>query len=224
MNEISTQRTWRQIGLRRLLILMLCAATWLAYATSQLRLTRMVSKQAMLRELSRDLVIDNPSQFAIVALDSELDASEAWECYVPDNGYELCLATRDIDLAGYPAEHQSVPIPAGRYLIAVKEQTKPAKAPDAKEAILITVQRDRQLILEKSEAADWLTTSSSNATGQGSLSQQYDGKTPIDLLRKRIQVRTSPTTAAPPTGPSNGVLLWIQRMPSDDETSLDSER
>ena len=124
--------------------------------------------------------------------------------YVPSSNFQLCLATRDIAESGYPDPNENVPLPKGRYELQIEEI-------DQTDGYRIRVTRDEETLLDVLEKPKSGSDGSSSTSRTGP-SMQFDGSTEIELLRRHfmVQVPGSPGSSQTPTGPTDGVLLWIK--------------
>lgn len=217
MNKQANPRrnSWLQVGLKHILLATLLAATWMAYYSNQAKINVMSPQYAQLRAMALELIVRDPSRIAVIALDYNLDVSHSWRVYIPDDGYELCMATRNIGQQGLSADFVKVALPAGNYELGLSENEieEDSKMVFLKDGIRIAILKDGKPLLETVEPSDWRGSANSSASGHGNISTQYDGRTPIELLRKKYMVQSpaSPQSWTSPTTPANGAHIWIQR-------------
>ncbi|MEQ1825704.1 MAG: hypothetical protein ABL921_07145 [Pirellula sp.] len=205
----STARSWRQVSLLHLLIATLAIAAWTAHFSNRYQIARITPKYDRLRNMARELVIEDPSKIAVVALNYNLDVQECWRVYIPCGGFELRLATHGIGVNGPADDYSSVPLPTGEYEIGVTE------IEDGQNFRIVAL-RDGSTFLE-TQPLSWRNPGSSSSTGHAGTSQQHDGSQPVELLRKRYMVQdpAMPNTWRPPLGPAYGVQLWIQESKTE---------
>ncbi len=193
-----------QIGLRHLLLLTLCVGAWAAYWTNRTHIAKLKPRLATLQNLAPELIVSDPTQIAIVRLESKWASDTRWDMYVPSSNFQLCLATRAIAESGYPDLYQNIPLPKGRYELQIQEVNQT-------DGYRIRVTQYEEVLLDTLEATTFATHGSSS-TGRSGPSLQFDGPREIDLLRRRFMVPTpgSPGSSRTPPGPTEGVLLWIK--------------
>ena len=193
-----------QVGLRHLLLLTLCVGAWVAHWTNQSHIAKLKPRLATLQKLAPELIVSDPSRIAIVRLESKWSTEMRWDIYVPSSNFQLCLATRDIAESGYPDPNEYISLPKGRYELQIEEVNQP-------DGYRIRVTRDEETFLDVVETPTFASNGSSSSYRSGP-SLQFDGSTEIDLLRRRFMVPMlgSPGSSQTPTGPTDGVLLWIK--------------
>ncbi len=193
-----------QVGLRHILLLTLCVGAWVAHWTSLSHIAKLKPRLATLQKLAPELIVSDPSRIAIVRLESNWYSETRWDMYVPSSNFQLCLATRDIAESGYPDPYENIPLPKGLYELQIEEVTQP-------DGYRIRVTQNEKLLLDIVETLTLGSHGSSSSYRSGP-SLQFDGSTEIDLLRRRLMVPMpgSPGSSQTPTGPTNGVLLWVK--------------
>lgn len=200
------RRSAMQVGLRHLLFATMAVAAWTAHFVNTTAISSLSPKLDRLRKVGRELVIKDPAQITIVSLDRDIDVPLHWNVYIPNDDYELCFSTRNIDGGKYPSEYLSKPLKPGRFELAVRE-VKIENNYD------ITLLQNDAKFLNIKESSDWRISSSTFSSGAGIHSQQYDGNAPFDIHRMRfgVPIPGSPNSTTTPSAPSNGMLLWIQK-------------
>lgn len=193
-----------QIGLRHLLLLTLCVGAWAAHWTNQTHIAKLKPRLATLQRLAPELIVSDPSRIAIAQLEPKWASDVRWDVYVPSSNYQLCLATRAVAESGYPDLNQNTPLPKGRYELQIQEVNQA-------DGYRIRVTQNEVVLLDILEARTFATNGSTTSSRSGPC-LQFDGSTEIELLRRRLMVPTpgSPGSSTAPTGPTEGVLLWIK--------------
>jgi hypothetical protein len=183
---------------------MAAIAVWMAYfvnrrynATLEVRIKAMVP-------LAHELSIEDAQKIAVVKLEEDWYDENRWEIYLPDGRYRLCLATHGIDDEGLVPAVKSTPIEAGRHLLALEQRRD-------NDVWRVTVLGDGQGLLAVEEPKDWDPGSGSSGGGQYSLSEQLSPDQPTVLFRRRFMRADGKGQRTTPSGPAEGVLLWIER-------------
>src|SRR5262249_28837444 len=126
-----------------------------------------------------------------------------------DGRYRLCIATCDIDSDGIPSEAQSASIGAGRHRLALEQH-------QAEDAWRIAVAWDGTALLTVKEPEDWDPALGSEGGGQYSVSDQLGVDKPAVLFRRRFMRESSDGLMTTPSGPTDGILLWIEKIDGPD--------
>jgi len=190
-----------QVGLGSLAFLVLVIAVWMTYFVNRLEIDRLESRIAALRPMSRELVVTDPSQIAAVGLTAMWFDENRWEVYLPEGSYRLRLATREVATDGLAPAVKSLPIGPGWHRVDL--EIVPDKA-----VWKIAVGLDRAGRVEAEEPKEWASDRGSEGGGQVSRSQQQPADRPLVLFRRRFMPLGR---SAAPIGPTDGVLLWIER-------------
>lgn len=200
------QQSALQIGLRHLLLATIAVAIWTAHYINTYTIASQTTKLARLQKVSQDLVINDPSRIATVSRDDDLDSPFHWSIYIPNDDYEILFTTRNIDSGKHPTQILSHPLTPGRFELLIRQT-------EQENGFAIVVTRNEQELFRVNETKDWRSSFSHFSSGLPKYSQQHDGKSPIDIIRLRfnIPVPGSPNATTSPNGPSNGMLLQIQK-------------
>jgi hypothetical protein len=197
------RRRW-QVGLRTVFLLMAAIAVWLSYFVNLRYNAELDARIGAMVPLAHEVIVTDPSKIAVVRQDDEWINETRWEIHVPDGAFRLCLATRGIDENGLATIVKSSPISSGTH------------------QLVLTEQRDRNpwretVLCDGREVITWATpyepksTRGSTSVAGFSQSKELSADEPVVLLRRRFhQVDASGGTSTSP-GPSDGVLLWIER-------------
>jgi hypothetical protein len=156
------------------------------------------------RQLEPELVINDPSQYAIVRWPH--GGEVIWDVHLPEgNRYVVKLATRGISENNFPETEHFVELAAGRHAISL-EKNLGGEEPSA---IAIV---DRNITIQARESSDWYE-------GYGGSNVNYYRSTqapcdkPLELTRDRFYKLQRPAKGAyvPPEATDKGVLLSIER-------------
>lgn len=201
-NAIRPGRNRWQVGLLTLCLLVVTVAVWTAFVVNRRQNALLEAKIAVMRPLARELAIDDPGQIAIVKLEALWMGENQWDLYLPDGKYRLCLATHEIGMTGLPPIVKSSPLEAGRHQIALEQKKDSA-------GCQVTVRWDGTGQFSTREPKEWDTGESSTTEGGYTTSTQMPTNKPAILLRTWFM--TPEQRSVPPTSPSDGILLWIER-------------
>jgi hypothetical protein len=194
-----------QVGLRQLLLATLCAGVWFAHWANQDAIAMLEPRLANLQTLSPELIVVDPARTAVVQLPSPWFSTRGWEVYVPTDKVRICIATEDIDQSGFPAKYESALLPKGQYEIQFDEQIE-----NGGHRFLVTKDGQSCLNLEK----QFLNASrgSSTSSDVSTQSTQFENHAPIVLIRRRnsVPVPNTPGSSQSPSGPAEGLMLWLQ--------------
>jgi hypothetical protein len=206
-------RRW-QIGLRTVFLLVAAIAVWLTYFINRRENASLAARiETMVPLAAHELVVDDPTQIAVVKLDPTQIAvvkleehwaeENRWEIHLPDRTYRLCLATRGINEDGLAPIMKSSPLAAGRHLLALDQQLD-------KDVWHITTLRDEASLISLEETKEWSAGSGIVGGGYYSQSEQLAPDRPLILYRRRFMrpPGNGPMTSSVAT--TDGVLLWIE--------------
>jgi hypothetical protein len=215
---------WRRFRPRwNLLTLMLLASavcTWSLYFRLRADNARLRVGIQTMKDQSRKLRIEHPDRLAVVRLPESWYDETKWDVALPSEEavaiggatYKLCLATREIDVPkeGFPPAAEFV-LPPGRHQIELKTVRERGNWN-------IIALLDDQPVIEISEPADWDPGHGGTGTGAWWEHPYQPGSAtqPVMLYREVFRMEEDRSL---PKGPANGVLLWLQLLTEDEETS-----
>lgn len=210
-NAPPARRSQWQFSLRLILLLMAAVGVWTAEIANRRAMGPLQQRIKAMRPLARELTITDPEKIAVVKCEELWYDDNEWEIYLPDGEYRLALATREVgqqDVVLPP--YQSAPLPAGKFRLSLlQEKTATGWRVD--------VLKDGALLLTAEEPAEWYPAHGSSGGGQFSLAEQLPPNFPVVLFRRRFSRPVSATTSQTPAGPCEGVLLWIEPVPLDEQ-------
>ena len=195
-----------QFGLRSLFLLVAAIAVWTTYFNNRHRMTALEADIAAMRPLTHELVVNDADKIAVVKLEELWYDDNRWEVSLPDGKYRLCLATRGIDEDGLAPVMKSEAIEAGRHAICLEQQNDNA-------SWLITANWDGSRLLSVHEPKEWNPGSGSTGGGQYSQCTQLAADQPLILFRRRFSLPSGAGQVTTPSGPTEGILLWIEPIP-----------
>ncbi len=196
-----------QFSLRLMLLLMAAIGLWISVVMNWLEIPRLEKQVAALRIFSQELKINDPQRLAVVFHDPAWYDEFSWDLYVPPEGYEIALATRDIADDNFPASGQQARLPAGKCRLSLVIHRQPS---DWK----MSLARDGEELLSITEPRAWNPDLVRTGGPNFRISAQPD--LPAALLRQRFFQRLGGGSApvVRKSQPENGVLLWIEAEPA----------
>jgi hypothetical protein len=180
-------------------------AAWTAVFVNRRESEQLRTRIQAMRPLARELVVDDPDQTAVVKLDEPWLDEDAWDLYLPAGRYRVCLATRGIDRDGKAQAKASAPIAPGRHRLTF-EQIQNA------EARRLTLSCDGARLLETVEDYDKKSFSAWSSHGEFTISIQRPADEPLFMFRRQYFVPRTGNSSSVTEGPSDGVLVWIERI------------
>lgn len=198
------RRRW-QLGLRTLVLLLAAIAVWMTYFINRRQIESLAARIATMRPLARELVIDDPRKIAVVKLQELWMDDHRWEVYLPAGQYRLCLATRGVDQTGLAPIVRSGRIGPGRHLLGLEQRRE-------QDGWRVTATWDGTGRLTAEEPREWDSGRGSMGGGEFSLSTQLAADQPAVLFRRIFTRQDARGQWSIPSGPAEGVLLWIERV------------
>jgi hypothetical protein len=199
------RRITLQWSLQTLLLLTAVVAVWTGYLHYRREIPQLEQEIEAMRWMTRELIVEDPHQAAVVKLDELWMDDHRWDVYLPEGTYVIRLATRKIGKQ-YPSPVTAeAPIAAGRHRIELQRDK-------GEEGWKITVLVDDEPSIETAETPDWDPGHGSEGSGGFSISTQLPPDKPIDLHRLRFKQATKPGQYKAPQEPTEGLLLWIERV------------
>ena len=194
-----------QLGLRALFWLVAALAVWMTVEINRRENARLAAKVAALSIVARDLVVDDPGQYALVKLHDLWNDQTRWDAYLPPGRYRVSLASRGIEGKGFAAPMRSAEIDGGKHRL-ILEQADRTNGP----RFLLKV--DGRELFAFEEGRDW-ESSGWSSQGSGPNSRQQPITRPLEMIRRQ-NLTPEDSNAAPKAiqGPRNGLLLWIERI------------
>jgi hypothetical protein len=115
------------------------------------------------------------------------------------------LATRGIDNRGLARAVKRQPLKGGRHRLALEQRQD-------KRIRRITVAWDETELPTFDEAKERNSGRGSSGGAQYGVSEQLAADEPAVLFRRRFTHEVSKGQSRTPTGPSEGILLWIEKV------------
>jgi hypothetical protein len=185
---------------------MAAIAAWMAYFVNRRHNADLEARVNALVPLAHELVIEDPQKIAVVKLEEYWYDENRWEIHLPVGRYRLCVSTRGIDDTGLAPAVKSTPIEAGRHLLALEQRR-------VNDAWRVTVLGNGRELLAVEEPKTWDPGSGSEGGGQYAVSEPLPPDQPAVLFRRRFMRPNGKGGATTPLGPTEGILMWIERTP-----------
>jgi len=209
MNKTSNPRF--QFGILTALLVMTAFATWTSWFLSKNDAERLARQLPALRNSARELDIVDVDQYAISRLLADWFGELKWRLFLPDSGsYRVCLATEDIDQSGYPEAEETYELMSGRHNCEFRIKK------DSGQYVLEFLV-DEKVVLTKIQPTDWNPDRGKSTSGAIGFSQQQPTDQPFQIHRSRFMEPVGEFGAASPQGPSNGVLIWIEKVGNEQK-------
>lgn len=204
----AARRSRWQFGLRAMLAVTALVAVWTAHVNNLREIHRLEGRIESLVLLVPELVVVDPSRFALVRLEDRWYDEHRWELFIPEGRFVLKLATRGVGQTTFPADHRSASIPSGRHLLELRQS-------ESGDGRRIDVLVDGSPLLQAVEPADWSPRVGWSSSGMGDgRSEPRRTDEPLILLHVRFHERIEDASgwlARPPANPCNGIMIWIER-------------
>jgi hypothetical protein len=205
-----TKRSTWQVGLRTLFLLITVVAVWTVYFANRRAIRHYEERIAAMKPLARELFVEDETKFAIIKQEPYWYDENRWLLHVPPGNYRLCLATREIDESGFPPVIKSTSIAPGRHMLAL-EQT------ETNQGWRVAILAGDREILSHDEPKAWNPGVGSSGGGHFDNLAQQSGSEPLVLFRRRFNEPQPGGGSMSPTGPVDGVMLWIEPQAEDSQ-------
>ena len=197
-----------RFGLLELLLLTAVVAAWLPVIFARPQIPVLESEIETMRFATSQLIISDKQKLNARSLPSIWNNISSWKYSIAlDADLELRLATEFINKDGFPADYQSVALPAGEHSIHLK-CTKDAEGHHTEVFI------DDELVLQRHHPDTWLKSQGSSSTGGVShQSAAYALDEPLKLKVQRFSIdhplKKYESVDIPDEYDSKGNYLWI---------------
>lgn len=211
MNDTTKRRV--QFNLLSILLFICVCAVWIAYG-SVYQETRKIEQQLPgLRAIARELIVEDPNQFAVVTRLPTMYGELIWDIYVPDLPDRTVTIEVAMDEIPYRSKDASVMsslksarLDPGKHKIELLYQVD--------EVAKLTVLIDDEPAIEIERAKDWIdSTGHSSDSGVSALSQSYPVDKAISLHRRRFSLQGNANGGSDES--DSGIWLWIDTQPRE---------
>lgn len=212
----ANRSAWRkrlpQIGLSTLLLATACIAAWVSTWRSQRQIERLDARVTAMKSLTRELVVKDRTQIAIVRQQPEFDDQELWHVYLPSDSLGLHLKTRKVPAMNGAVSSQAgdavAPLTAGHHKIELKSEAR--ESDDGEEEWVIQVFVDDQPVLAVREPSQWKPRGGNTTSSRYDKQADLPADQPVVLFHRLFRNRSSKYSSKPPPPSENGIVLWIQ--------------
>lgn len=224
-----------QFGLLTLLLLASAFTVWVAYFNNRSAIPDLRARLDGIRPFIRELYVDDTSQIAVVKLEERWIGDNRWQVYLPSaSNYRLCLATREVpdsplifvkakngvaQIANppyFPAKFESHDLASGIHTFELESEVVGAKLNGLVGGEWKTsIREEGGIVLEIEEPRSWGQAAVASPDGHLAESRQYAPDQPVTLHRSRYLRTTGRfdwTGGTDLPGPSDGILLWIEKV------------
>ncbi len=200
-------RRFRQFTLRTLLLLTAAIAVWTLYFTNRRHIGLLEARVKVMWPMTHELIVNDPQRIAVVKLDQLWHDENIWKVYLPEGRYRLCVATRDVDQQGSAPVVKSVALDPGQHQLALQQRAEGSVLPVWRVAVIC----NEAEVISVEEPAEWDPGKGSVGGGLFSECTQLPVDEQVVLLRRRFSRPNSAGQSSTPAGPTEGILLWIER-------------
>jgi hypothetical protein len=194
-----------QWSLLTLLLLTAAVAVWVGYFRYRYEIPALEQEIDQMKRMVRELIVEDPQQIAVVKLAEMWMDDQRWDIHLPEGEFVIRLATRQIGKAGLAPVAAEAPIDSGRHQVELQKN-------DSEDGWRITVLVDDRPAIEAAEEAGWYPGRGSEGPGGITICEQQPPERPVELHRHRFSQRTKSGTYKAPEEPTNGLLLWVERV------------
>lgn len=188
-------------------------AVWMAYYLTVQETQRMESQLPSLRNLARELYVEDPTWYAAVRPHELSDDDFRWRVYLPPGGkYQLCLADKNFNAYSNPKREKPAPsivapIESGEHAVSLAYEK-------AGEEWTIQVNVDGQVIMQETQPADWNLGIGSVGGSDISNTRQFSTDAPMDLFDRVFNIRDDPDNpySSSPRNSETGLRLWVEKL------------
>ncbi len=202
-----------QWNLRTLFLLTAAVAVWAGFFCHEEPIAQLKREVLEMQCMTTELVVVNPRQIAFARQPQLWRDRYRCDVYLPDNGCVVKLATREVNREGLAPVVGEAKIPKGQHRIDLFQIDRG----EQRETCVLV---DGQTAFKASDNVTW-HGGFHRETGSSSLSPDpWRGTswpdTPLILLCYRFHPRQENGAVSFVSGPTNGLLLWIERIAPND--------
>lgn len=188
-------------------------AVWMAYYLTVQETHRMELQLPSLRNLARELYVDDPTWYAAVRPHELSDDDFRWQVYLPPGGkYQLCLADKNFSRYSNPKREKPAPslvapIESGEHDISLAFEK-------VEEEWQIQVSVDGQVVMEETQPADWNPGIGSVGGSDISNTRQFSTDVPMELFDRVFNIRDDPNNqySSSASKSETGLRLWVEKL------------
>jgi hypothetical protein len=198
-----------QLGLSTLLLATACIAAWGSAWFNHRRIATLDKSIANMKALNRELIVKDRDHIAVIQQQPLVYDQQIWHVYIPSDSLELRLATRDVlddsrkAIQSIGSAAHSAPLSKGQHVIELRSELQQTEW--VTQAIV-----DEQPLIVAREPKDWNAARGSSGGGQFAAQSDLPADQPVVLFSRIFMLPNGPMDSIPATGPSNGIILWIE--------------
>lgn len=197
------------IGLSTVLLGVATIAVAIGNWQTDKEIQRLKHQMRGLREVARELVIDDPAMFAVVKRKSQWFGESIFDVHLPDGeSWQLCIALDKVGKVDLADPLARLPLLSGRRAIEVRYEKE-------KEESIARLLVDGVQVFEEVRPKDWEPRRGSGESAFFNSSTKCDTTRPLVLYRRRFRPPINPTNPNIPTPPSAGLLVWIEKAKNE---------
>jgi hypothetical protein len=196
-----------KIRLRTLLLLLAVIAVWAGFWRNLENIWDLRSRISRLRPRPDQFVVLDPNQITVLKEEELSYNAQHWKIHLPDDAYRICVATRGIDAQGFTLAKQHDILSAGEHRIGLLQQFS-----NNEWQIIVSVDRVQRMTIR--EPLEWGDTLSSYGGAEFLQCTQLPADQSLVLIRRRFRRLDTSKQTITPAGPTDGVMLWIERNDS----------
>jgi hypothetical protein len=208
------RRSRWQIGLRTFSLFIVAIAVWMTDIANRRENERIEAGIETMLPIARELAITDPTQITAVKRQESWYDENIWDLHLPKGQFRLCLATREIAPSSsvLPPVVRSRPLSPGKHTVALELDKT-----DDLWRVSVSIDQDESLEVE--EPKEWNEGVGSSGGSQISESRPFPPDKPVVLFHRRFSRQTKNSssglqTSRTPSGPSEGLMIWIEPVPT----------
>lgn len=199
------RRLWvPQVRLITLLLLTACVAVWWGTWIARSEAARLQIELARSQPLARELAIKDRTQLSVIRQDEKFYDENVWQVYVPREGMNIHVATKEIDLSSSASQtlppESSAQLRPGQHTVELKIEPRGTHW-------LVSVLVDLEVVIEVVKEQAWNSNKGSSGGGLCDRQTDFDQGQAAILFKRRF---SDDWTLPKPKEPTrNGVMMWI---------------
>lgn len=209
----------RQLSLATVMMLVTAFAVTFAWYRSHRQLAIELRSLQAMRSLARELVVDDPTQIALVKRMPTSSKELIFDLYIPpptpeSSNHRLCLALEGITglrkmATSFPPPDQCQPMTPGRHKIEIA--ISKADSTDPQSTHEVTVLIDDFPVMTATRPLAWHDSGGWSSSGEIETTETYPSSEKVEIIRRRFNRKVgNGSVSVRREEPVNGVLLWIE--------------
>ena len=184
-------------------------AVWLGYWAAIRDAAQQRAELPVLRRLSRELNVTDPSAITAVRRRAQWYGEKKWDVFLPSSSsYRICLAMDDLGPNDFPAAETTARLQGGRNEIELRYLKQD-------QHIVAQIWINGVIAIESARPKAWDNSNGYSTTSDVSASQSFPADQPLKLLNLRLSVPTPTGGGRTHRNADKGVFIWIEPAPPD---------